>query len=318
MKSNLMIKVEVNKSDDSEYLVKDMDNITIGRFNIVEMNDLNKRCDIRLRFYREDKYILLKDTLIAVLNAVFKNINIFKINIRVYDNIDINPFLDLGFTLEGILSQNDYNKGEYLDELSLGITRVEYNQKLKYSCIELEGKNIVLRNLTPANAKELLDYYIKNKKHLEAFEPTRDSDFYTLDNQRNILNESYRQFFNGTNIELGIFKDEILIGKMKLSNIVYGVFKSGILGYSIDKDEQGKGYMKEAVKLFLDYAFNECELHRIEASALLDNERSKGVLSSCGFELLGINKKYLLINGKWRDHGTYYLIKDDFYKNKSI
>lgn len=318
MKSNLMIKVEVNKLDDSEYLVKDINNITIGRFNIVEMNNSNKRCDIRLRFYKENNHILLKETLKTILNAVLKNMNIFKVNIRVYENIDINPFLDLGFTLEGILSQNDYNKGEYLDELALGITRTEYNQNLKYSCIELKGKNIVLRNLTPANAKELLDYYIKNKKHLESFEPTRDSDFYTLDNQRSILNESYRQFLKGTNIDLGIFKDEKLIGKIKLSNIVYGVFKNGILGYSIDKDEQGKGYMKEAVKLCLNYAFNECELHRIEASVLLDNERSKGVLSSCGFELLGINKKYLLINGKWRDHGTYYIIKDDFYKNKSI
>ena len=52
MKPDLMIKIEVNKSNDSEYLVKDMSNITIGRFNIVEMNDLNKRCDIRLRFYK--------------------------------------------------------------------------------------------------------------------------------------------------------------------------------------------------------------------------------------------------------------------------
>lgn len=318
MKSNLMIKIEVNKSNDCEYLVKDISNITIGRFNIEEMNDLAKRCDIRLRFYREDNYILLKDTLEAILKAVFKNINIFKVNIKVYENININAFLDLGFTLEGILSQNDYNKGEHLDELSLGITRMEYNQRLQYSCIQLEGKNIVLRNLTPANAKEISDYYIKNKKHLEAFEPMRNNDFYTLDTQRNILNESYRQFLNGTNIEVGIFKNEKLIGKMKLSNIVYGVFKSGILGYSIDEDEQGKGYMKEAVKLFLSYVFNECELHRIEASVLLDNERSKGVLSSCGFQFLGINKRYLLINGQWRDHGTYYIIKEDFYQSQSM
>ena len=106
-----------------------------------------------------------------------------------------------------------------------------------------------------------------------------------------------------------IFKDEKFIGKIKLSNIVYGIFKSGILGYSIDKDEQGKGYMKESVKLMMDYAFSECELHRIEASALVDNEKSIGVLKSCGFKILGVNKNYLLINGKWRDHVTYYIIK---------
>ena len=52
------------------------------------------------------------------------------------------------------------------------------------------------------------------------------------------------------------------------------------------------------------------ELHRIEASALVDNEKSIGVLKSCGFKMLGINENYLLINGKWRDHVTYYTIKN--------
>ena len=45
--------------------------------------------------------------------------------------------------------------------------------------------------------------------------------------------------------------------------------KSGIIGYSIDKDFQGKGYMKEAVMLVLKYAKEELDLHRIEASVLL-------------------------------------------------
>lgn len=314
MKSDLRIKIEANKLNDTEYLVKDKDNITIGRFSIIEMDDLTRRCDIKFRFYREYNYILLKETLTSILKAVFKNIDIFKVNIRTYEKIDINPFLDLGFTLEGILSENEYNKGQYLDELLLGITRAEYNQKLQYTSIDLKGKNIILKNLTPANAEDILDYYIRNKRHLESFEPARDKEFYTLDTQRNILNESYRQFLNGTNIEVGIFKQKKLIGKIKLSSIIYGVLKSGILGYSIDKEEQGKGYMKEAVRLFLDYAFNECELHRVEASALTDNERSRGVLSSCRFSLLGINKNYLLINGQWRDHATYYITKEEFYR----
>lgn len=313
MKSNLMIKIESNKLNDTEYLVKDKDDITIGRFNILEMNNLSRRCNINFRFYRENNYVLLRDTLTLILKAVFKSKYIFKVNISVYENIDINPFLDLGFTLEGILSQNEYNKGEYLDELLLGITREEYSQKLQYSAINLQGENITLRNLSSANAEEILDYYIRNKKHLESFEPTRNTNFYTLDTQRNILNESYRQFLNGTNIELGIFKDDKLIGKLKLSSIIYGIFKSGILGYSIDKNEEGKGYMKEAIKLFLDYIFNKEELHRVEASALTSNERSIGVLLSCGFNLLGINKKYLLINGQWRDHATYYITKEEFY-----
>ena len=112
---------------------------------------------------------------------------------------------------------------------------------------------------------------------------------------------------------MGIFKEDKLIGKIKLSNIVYGSLKSGILGYSIDKEEQGHGYMRESVNLFLKYIFEECDLHRVEASAMVDNIKSRNVLSGCGFKLVGVNEKYLLINGRWKDHATYYLIKEDFF-----
>ena len=112
----------------------------------------------------------------------------------------------------------------------------------------------------------------------------------------------------GDGSDLGIYIDGKLIGKVKISNIVYGIFKSGILGYSIDKDYEGKGYMKEAVLLVLKYAKEYLDLHRIEASVLTSNLRSKGLLIACGFEEVGLNKKYLYINGKWSDHITFYKI----------
>lgn len=314
MKSDLKVKIFTDKSSEEEYIIKDSNDIIIGRFNMIELNNSTKRCDIKLNFYRKNSYELLIETLNMIVKAAFNNNNTFKVNIRVLENIDIRAFLDIGFTLEGVLNQNEYYKGEYLAEFSFGITRIEYLKHKSATAIELIGENITLRNLTPGNAEELLNYYIKNKNYLAPFEPARDNNFYSLEVQRNLLNESYKQLINGTNIELGIFKGNRLIGKIKLSNIVYGSLKSGILGYSIDEDEQGKGYMKESVCLFLEYAFDECELHRVEASVLLNNEKSKAVLKSIGFKETGINEKYLMVNGKWQDHVTYYMIKDDFCK----
>ncbi|MGL5084467.1 MAG: GNAT family N-acetyltransferase, partial [Clostridium sp.] len=160
----------------------------------------------------------------------------------------------------------------------------------------------------PDNAQELLEYYNRNKEHLSAYEPSRDNSFYTYEVQKDILLESYKQLLNGSSFDFGIYKDNKLIGKAKISNIVYGIFKSGILGYSIDKDEQGKGYMTEAVNLLTKYSKDELDLHRVEASALVDNDKSKKVLIKCGFEEIGINKEYLFINGSWRDHNTFYKI----------
>lgn len=310
MQLNVNVKIQADKLSQTKYLIKDMSDIIIGRFRTIELEDPSKTCDIDLKFYREYNYELLSDTLTLILKATFKDLNIFKVNIKVLEKIDFNPFLDLGFTLEGIFNQNQYLKGEYLDELSFGITRMEYNKISKYSLIELKGKNVILKNLTTSNAQEVLEYYNKNKNHLAPFEPTKDSTFYTLESQKKFLNKSYRESLNGTSVDLGIFKTEKLIGKIKISRILNGSFKSGTLGYSIDEDEQGKGYMKESVRLLIDYAFDECELHRLEASVLLNNKKSRMVLTKCGFKLIGINEKYLLINGKWEDHATYYILKD--------
>ncbi|MDU4938089.1 MAG: GNAT family protein [Clostridium sp.] len=311
MPQKLGVSILKSPSNSNEYIIKDKDKINIGRFIITDLDEENRKCDIKFKFYRVNDQDLLTETLKLVLKAVFNEIRVNKINIFISELIPISPFLDLGFVLEGIFNENIYSQGNSFSELSMGINRSDYNYGNRISLVNIEGRNFNIKLLTPEHAQNLLDYYIRNKKHLEPFEPLRDNSFYTYEVQKNILSDSYRQFLNGTAVDLGIFKDDYLIGKLKLSNIVYGIFKSGILGYSIDKDEQGKGYMKEAVNLVVNYAFEDLDLHRVEASALVDNEPSKHVLIGCGFTELGINKKYLYINGGWKDHITYYKVRGD-------
>ncbi|MGL5151767.1 MAG: GNAT family N-acetyltransferase [Clostridium sp.] len=303
------VNITPSGSSVSEYIIRDKDKITIGRFNLIDLNKENRSCNIKLKFYREHDNELLKESIKLILMAVFKEKDLFKVNMILSEDMNLTPFLDLGFVLEGIISTNVFQNGIFKDELYLGINREEYNISERTNMVLLKGQNIELSLLTPEDADKLLDYYLNNKTHLEKFEPTRDDNFYTIDTQRNILSEEYKQYINGTTVNLGIYYDDKLIGKIKIANIVQGIFKSGIVGYSIDENYQGKGYMKEALNLLIDYAWEDLELHRIEASALLDNERSKCVLEACGFKKLGTNEKYLFINGMWRDHITYYKVK---------
>ncbi|MDS0527276.1 GNAT family N-acetyltransferase [Clostridium sp. SHJSY1] len=293
-----------NKQD---YVIRDKNKINIGRFTIIDLDEENKKCSIKLKFYRDDDYELLKETLNLILKAIFKDISINKVNVYVADTIMTSVFLDLGFTLEGVFFDNIYYQGEYHNEIAMGITRIDYNVGKRNNLAELYSQNIMIKLLTPEDAEVLLKYCIDNREHLRTFEPMRDNGYYTLEAQREILSESYRQFLTGTTVDFGIFKNERLIGKLKISNIVNGIFKSATIGYSIDKNEQGNGYMKETVKLAIKYAFEELQLHRLEASALVENTKSQNVLKACGFKELGINEQYLFINGKWRDHITYYI-----------
>lgn len=302
------ISIELSKGTTNEYMIKDFAGITIGRFVILEMDKVNRNCTIRMKFYREENSELLKEALAIILRTVFKNKEVYKINMLAIETINTKAFLDLGFQLEGILEDNIFSNGIYKSELIFGITVLVFKNFGTINVFSIKGARVNLKVLTPENSEEVLNYYIRNKEHLKNFEPSREESFYTLEIQRNILMENYKQFLNGTSLNLGIYKENIFIGKVQLSNIVYGVFRSAFVGYSMDESHQGKGYMKEALNLLLDYAFEEMELHRIEASTLVDNMKSQGVLKACGFKELGVNKEYLFINGAWRDHITFYRI----------
>lgn len=309
MNKGSLISLSLVNGTDKEYIIRDKVGITIGRIYIIELNNENKNCLFRLKFYKEGKksYGYLRDVLKVISNILFNNNKVKKINILCRDNINLSAFTNLGFELEGVISNNIINNSKVSHELLFGINYSDYINNYFNKDVILEGKNIYLKVLTADDAENLLDYYIKNRNYLDPFEPSRDESFYTIEEQKQNLIEDYKQFIKGQSVHFGIYnKDNMFIGRIKINNIIMGVFKNAFIGYSIDENEQGKGYMKESVKLAVEYAFEELQLHRIEASTLVSNEKSQSVLKACGFEELGISKNYLYINGKWQDHKIFY------------
>jgi ribosomal-protein-alanine N-acetyltransferase len=91
-------------------------------------------------------------------------------------------------------------------------------------------------------------------------------------------------------------------GVLSLSRVQRGPEQSVILGYGIAKSLEGQGYMSEAVRAVIKFAFEDLDLHRIEASYAPTNERSGALLKACGFAVEGTVRGSLLINGNWCDH----------------
>lgn len=306
------ISIAPVKGNENEYIIKDSSGITTGRIFIVELSKENKYCSFRVKFYRNEAkdYKLLKEALKLILIILFKNMGIFKVSTIIDEDTNISALTELGFQLEGVIPNSIIVNNHYKHEFLFGIDKDVFENGIRRRDLILRGRNIEIRLLTHENAKELLDYYVRNREHLRTFEPSRDEAFYTLEFQKRDLIENYKQFLNGAGANFGIFKNDRFIGKIRISNIVMGVFKNAFVGYSIDKDEQRKGYMKEALRLVLDYAFNDLGLHRIEATTLVDNIKSQAVLLACGFKEIGISEKYLFINGEWRDHKVFYRVCD--------
>ena len=101
-----------------------------------------------------------------------------------------------------------------------------------------------------------------------------------------------------------------LIGEININNIQRGVVQSCSIGYWISEKKMGLGLMSEAITLIKKFSFDDLELHRIEAACLQKNERSLNTLKTNQFNVEGLAKKYLKINGKWQDHILLSCIND--------
>ena len=109
-------------------------------------------------------------------------------------------------------------------------------------------------------------------------------------------------------IAIRLEADNQIVGVININNIVRGSFLSASLGYYVSKLHQGHGYMTEALNAVTQFAFRNMGLHRVEANIQPSNQRSKNLVQRCGFEFEGLSKKFLYINGEWKDHERWAIV----------
>jgi ribosomal-protein-alanine N-acetyltransferase len=169
----------------------------------------------------------------------------------------------------------------------------------------IETQRLIIRLADVGDVHEVIRFYRENREHLQPVSPTYPPDFLDeatwLEQVRNRLPE----FAAGAGFRAFIFTRESpnrIIGNLSLTQVARGAFQSCVLGYSLAADEQGKGYMTEAVRGAVAFAFDTWKLHRVAASYMPRNARSASVLARCGFTIEGNASAYLRIDGRWEDH----------------
>ncbi len=175
---------------------------------------------------------------------------------------------------------------------------------------------LILAN--PKLAKEVADFNIRNKEAFLWTEPFRLDDYYTKKGQRRYLKEDLREAIkmNEYRFFLQIKGDTKVIGTVSISQVMFGSVKSCFLSYKLDKDFWGNGYMAEAVKEIIDFAFRDLKLHRIEVAVMPKNQKSLAVLKRFGFMEEGYAREYLEIAGKREDHIKFALLNNRDIKKK--
>lgn len=95
---------------------------------------------------------------------------------------------------------------------------------------------------------------------------------------------------------------DAVVGGVNINNIVRGTLQSGTLGYTAYASTTGHGYMTEGLRLVLQHAFGQLELHRLEANIQPDNTASLNLVKRLGFQREGYSTAFQFIDGEWRDH----------------
>ncbi|MDR6490637.1 ribosomal-protein-alanine N-acetyltransferase [Paraburkholderia terricola] len=174
----------------------------------------------------------------------------------------------------------------------------------------LTSARLKLVRAEAAFAPALHDYSLRNREHLQPWEPARPDSFFELEAIKNRLGAMSRDNALGHAVHWLLTRRDSaeVIGECHFTNIVRGPFQACHLGFSLAKHAQGQGLMQEALTVAIPHVFNDVGLHRIMANYRPENIRSGQLLKRLGFEREGLARAYLKINGAWADHVLTSLI----------
>ena len=153
-----------------------------------------------------------------------------------------------------------------------------------YNCYDSKARRMLQSEL------ELPPTISKNKSAIEDF-----SDF----------NDTKRLMFTIESL------DGVNVGSFNLNSIDErnGTFSIGI---QIGRNHRGKGYGTSAMKLLLDYAFNERRLNKFNVSILEGNVESSKMLKKLGCKEEGVRREVIYAEGGYKNEILFGLTKDEY------
>ncbi len=177
----------------------------------------------------------------------------------------------------------------------------------------IEGDGVRLRRPTMDDYEEWAVLRESSREFLAPWEPAWPADDLARTAFRRRLRRYARDIKDDQTYPFFIFRnvDDKMVGGCTLSNIRRGVMQSCSLGYWIGRPYKRMGLMTAAVRALIPYVFGSLDLNRLEAACLPDNEASKRLLKRTGFVEEGYARRYLKINGAWRDHLLFAIVKGD-------
>ena len=177
----------------------------------------------------------------------------------------------------------------------------------------IRGDKINLRTLKSSDAQSIFE----NAKDKEISQYTNVPHPYTLKDAKEFIKKTQKDNRLKKAYYFGIEDKKIkqIIGMIDF--VKYDkINKNAEVGYWLGKKYWSKGYMKEALGLLIDFGFKKLKLHRIYATVIEPNIKSKQRLKKAGFKYEGKQREHIYRENKFMNYLIFGLLKDEYKKKK--
>ncbi|MPV48604.1 GNAT family N-acetyltransferase [Pseudactinotalea sp. HY160] len=177
--------------------------------------------------------------------------------------------------------------------------------------IEIAGAGLRLRPLGRRDRAEWDELRRINADWLRPWEASNPDPGATLPTFAEYVRAQAAATRRGESFGWAITAGRAMIGHVTLSQVARASLQSATIGYWVGHAHAGHGVAPRAVALVCDYAFFTLALHRVEINIRPENAASLRVVAKLGFRDEGIRRRYLHIQGDWRDHRTFALTAEE-------
>ncbi|HLR98961.1 GNAT family N-acetyltransferase [Mycolicibacillus parakoreensis] len=146
---------------------------------------------------------------------------------------------------------------------------------------------------------------LAERDHLEAWEPSAGPEWATrhaVAAWPPLCSGLRAEARAGRMLPYVIEVDGRFCGQLTIGNVTRGALRSAWIGYWVSAAVTGGGVATGALALGLDHCFGPVGLHRVEATVRPENAASRAVLAKVGLREEGLLRRYLDVDGAWRDH----------------
>ncbi len=174
----------------------------------------------------------------------------------------------------------------------------------------LRDGSVTIRPIRLRDSRALEQELISNRAWLRTWEATNPHGPIGFDSRASIrsLLGNWR---SGYGVPFAVEYNGEFAGQLNVSGLSYGSLSSASIGYWVAERFAGHNITPTAVALATDHCLFSLGLHRMEICIRPENAPSLRVVEKLGFRYEGLRRRFIHINGDWRDHFCFALTVEE-------